>query len=190
MINPKNSEHKVKIGRNLPEEVKRDLVLILQEFADLFAWSAQDMPGIPESVALHRLNIKEGVKPVKQKKRVFSTEKQQAIDAELDKLLAAGFIREVQYPKWISNVVLVKKSNGKWRMCTDYTDLNRACPKDFNPLPNIDQLIDSTAGNELLTFMDAFAGYNQIKMAPEDQDDTAFITHRGSLRIPLCHLGC
>lgn len=106
-------------------------------------------------------------------------EKQEAISGELEKLLAAGFIKKFQFSRWIANVVLVKKSNGKWRMCVDYSDLSRACPKDFYPLPNIDQLIDSTVGNEMLSFMDAFAGYNQIKLSKEDQDETAFITYKG-----------
>ena len=93
--------------------------------------------------------------------------------------MTAGFIREVYYPEWRANVVLVKKANGKWRMCVDFTDLNKACPKDSFPLPRIDQLMDSTAGHKLLTFMDAFSGYNQIKMAEEDQEKTAFITSQG-----------
>ena len=95
---------------------------------------------------------------------------------EVEKLLAAGFIREVYYPKWLANVVMVKKSNGKWKMCVDFTDLNNACTKDSFPLPRIDQLVDSTAGHELLTFMDAFSGYNQILMKKEDQEKTAFVT--------------
>ena len=95
---------------------------------------------------------------------------------EVEKLLAAGFIREVYYPKWLANVVMVKKSNGKWKMCVDFTDLNNTCTKDSFPLPRIDQLVDSTAGHELLTFMDAFSGYNQILMKKEDQEKTAFVT--------------
>lgn len=136
------------------------------------------MPGIPEDVALHRLNIKPGVCTVKQKRRVFLEEKQQAIDKELDRLLAAGFIKEVQFPRWIAKAVLVKKINRKWRVCIDYSNLNRACPKDFYPLPNIDQLIDSTRGHELISFMDAFSGYNQIKMTEEDQNDMTFIPNQ------------
>ena len=93
--------------------------------------------------------------------------------------MTAGFIREVYYPEWLANVVLVKKANGKWRMCVDFTDLNKACPKDSFPLLRIDQLVDSMAGHKLLTFMDAFLGYNQIKMAKEDQEKTAFITSQG-----------
>ena len=93
--------------------------------------------------------------------------------------MTAGFIREVYYLEWLANVVLVKKANGKWRMYVDFTDLNKACPKDSFPFPRIDQLVESTAGHKLLTFMDAFSGYNQIKMTKEDQEKTAFITSQG-----------
>uniref|UniRef100_A0A2N9FQA3 Integrase catalytic domain-containing protein n=1 Tax=Fagus sylvatica TaxID=28930 RepID=A0A2N9FQA3_FAGSY len=105
--------------------------------------------------------------------------KNQAISDEVEKLLKAGFIREVFYPDWLANVVMVKKANGKWRMCVDFTDLNKACPKDSFPLPRIDQLVDSTAGHRLLTFMDAFSGYNQIMMDDADQEKTSFITSKG-----------
>uniref|UniRef100_A0A2N9GP36 RNase H type-1 domain-containing protein n=1 Tax=Fagus sylvatica TaxID=28930 RepID=A0A2N9GP36_FAGSY len=103
----------------------------------------------------------------------------QAISDEVEKLLTARFIREVYYPDWLANVVMVKKANGKWRMCVDFTDLNKACPKDSFPLPRIDQLVDSTAGHRLLTFMDAFSGYNQIMMDDTDQEKTSFITSKG-----------
>ncbi|XP_074323253.1 uncharacterized protein LOC141660188 [Apium graveolens] len=117
---------------------KEQLTKTLQSFADIFAWNPKDMPGIPKQVALHRLNISSEARPVRQKRRVFSAEKQEAIDIEIDRLLEAGFIKEVQFPRWIANAILVKKSNGKWRMCVDYSDVNRDCPKDFYPLPNID----------------------------------------------------
>jgi hypothetical protein len=93
--------------------------------------------------------------------------------------LKAWFIREVDYPEWLVNVVLVKKTTGKWRMCVDFTNLNKACPKDSFPFPWIDLLVDSTSGHELLTFMDAFSGYNQIHMNEIDQEKTSFITDRG-----------
>ena len=82
------------------------------------------------------------------------------------------------YPEWLANVVLVKKANGKWRICVDFMDLNKACLKDSFPLLRIDRLVDSTAGHKLLMFMNAFSGYNQIKMAEQDQEKTAFITSR------------
>ena len=97
----------------------------------------------------------------------------------MTKLLDAGFIREVHYPDWLANVVMVRKANVKWRICIDYTDLNKACPKDSFPLPKIDQLVDATAGHKFLSFMDAFSGYNQIRMSPEDEENTSFITDRG-----------
>ena len=106
-------------------------------------------------------------------------DRRKAVRQEVSKLKAADFIREVQHPSWLANTVLVKKANGEWRMCIDYTDLNKACPKDPFPLPNIDALVDSTAGFPILTFMDAFSGYNQIRMSREDEDKTSFITDSG-----------
>ena len=118
-------------------------------------------------------------KPVHQKKRFFAPERDNAIKEEVQKLTTAQFIWEVYYPDWLANVVMVKKANGKWRMCVDFTDLNKACPKDSYPLSRIDQLVDSTAGHRLLSFMDAFSRYNQIKTDEEDQEKTSFITSQG-----------
>jgi len=91
------------------------------------------------------------------------------------KLLSAGHITEIQYPGWLENIVLVKKGSGKWRICVDFTDLNKACPKDSYPLPNIDALVDSASGCRLLSFLDAFSGYNQIRMHPRDECKTTFM---------------
>ena len=89
-------------------------------------------------------------------------------------------IREVMYPKWLANVVVEPKKNGKWRVCVDYTDLNKACPKDSFPLPHIDEMVDATAGHEMMSFMDASSGFHQIKMHPDDQEQTAFMTDKGT----------
>ena len=110
---------------------------------------------------------------------MFAPERDKAIAKEVRKLLEAGFIREVYYPDWLANVVMVKKANGKWRMCINFTDLNRACPKDSYPLPRIDTMVDSTARHKLISFMDAFSGYNQIKMKEDDQERTSFVTSQG-----------
>ena len=139
------------------------------------------MPGIAPEVIQHKLNVNPERKPVQQRRRVFAPERNQAVTEEVTKLLTVGFIREVHYPKWLANVILGKKENGKWRMCVDFTDLNKACLKDSFPLPRIDQLVDSIAGHKLLTFMDAFSRYNQIRMTEEDQEKTAFITDRKSV---------
>ncbi|GAU40689.1 hypothetical protein TSUD_88350 [Trifolium subterraneum] len=117
---------------------------------------------------------------VVQRRRKQSPENAEAARKAVKDLLEANFIAEAQYTTWLSNVVLVKKSNGKWRMCVDYTDLNRACPKDAYPLPNIDKLVDNSSGFKLLSFMDAYSGYNQIKMAEIDKNKTAFMTETGN----------
>jgi hypothetical protein len=132
--------------------------------------------GIPREVAEHKVNIKPGSKPVKQRLRRFNDDKCKAIGEEILKLLSARFIREVFQPKWLANPVLVRKKNKKWRMCVDYTSLNKACPKDPFPLSRIDQVVDSTAGCETLCFLDAYSGYHQIAMCIADQLTTLFIT--------------
>ena len=138
------------------------------------------MGGIDPTVITHRLNTSPSFKPVKQKRRSFAPERQKAINEEVGKLLQAGAIREVEYPEWLANVVLVKKANGKWRLCIDFTDINKACPKGSFPLPRIDLIVDATAGHELLSFMDVFSGYNQISMDPDDQEKTSFVTAQGT----------
>jgi hypothetical protein len=169
----------LQIGTCLEIGVREDLVKFLHNNTEVFAWSHEDMPGINPEEIVHVLNVNPDAKPVKQKRRKFAPERVEAITVEVEKLLKAQFIEEVHYPEWLANVVLVKKSNGKWRMCIDFTDLNKACPKDSFPLPRIDALVDSTSGYGLLSFMDAFSGYNQILMHPQDREKTAFITDRG-----------
>jgi hypothetical protein len=155
------------------------LVDFLSANADIFAWSPSDMPGIPREVAEHSLDILPHFRAVQQRLRHFDEERRRAIGEELQKLLEAGFIKEVFYPTWLANPVLVKKKNGKWRMCVDYTSINKACPKVPFPLPRIDQIVDLTAGCELLCFLDAYSGYHQIKMKESDQLATSFITTFG-----------
>ena len=137
------------------------------------------MPGIPRDVAEHSLDIRVCSKPVKQRLHRFDEEKRRVIGEEVHKLLKAGFIKEVSHPDWLANPVLVRKKNGSWRMCVDYTGLNKACPKVPFPLPRIDQIVDSTAGCETLSFLDSYSGYHQIKMKESDQLATSFITPFG-----------
>ncbi|KAI3747104.1 hypothetical protein L6452_09549 [Arctium lappa] len=146
---------------------------------DCFAWTHEDMVGIDPSIISHKLNIDPSFKPIQQKRRKFAPERNKVINDEVDNLLKTGKIREVKYPDWLANVVVVQKKNGKWRVCIDFTDLNKACPKDPFPLPHIDSMVDATAGHELLTFMDAYSGYNQILMHSDDQEKTAFMTDKG-----------
>ena len=136
------------------------LVDFLRANADIFAWSPSDMPSIPREVAEHSLDVRPNSKPVKQRLRRFDELKRRAIGKELQKLLAADFIKEVFHLEWLANPVLVKKKNGNWRMCVDYTSLNKTCQKVPFPLPRIDQIVDSTAGCKLLSFLDAYSGYH------------------------------
>src|SRR5664279_3542772 len=139
------------------------------------------MPGVPRELAEHSLNLHKGAKPVKKGLRCFGPERKQAIGKEIVRLTAANFIREVIHTEWLANPVLVPKKNlTERRMCIDFTCLNKACPKDPFALPRIDQVIDSTAGSELLCFLDAYLGYHQIQMKEEDQEKTSFITPFGA----------
>ena len=168
-----------KEGGELKPSLKKEMVEFLKKNLDIFAWNHEYMPSIDDSVIEHHLNVDPTKKPVQQKCMVFAPKQNKAVMEEVEKLLTTGFIQEVYYPEWLANVVMVKKSNGKWRICMDFTDLNNACLKDSFPFPRINQLVDSTASHELLTFMDAFSSYNQICINKENQEKIAFITSQG-----------
>ena len=173
-------EHLAYIGSKLAEDLRNSLTNFLRQNKDVFAWKQAGMGGIDPTVITHRLNVSPSFKPVKQKRRSFAPKRQKVINEEVGKLLQARAIREVEYPEWLANVVLVKKANGKWRICIDFTDVNRTCPKDSFPLSRINLIVDATAGHELLSFMDAFSGYNQISMDPNDQEKTLFVIGQGT----------
>jgi hypothetical protein len=135
------------------------------------------MPCIPRELAEHALNVDPNAKPVQQTLRRFSDPKRKAIGEEINRLRKAGFIREFKEAKWVANPVMVpKKDMAVLRMCIDFTSLNKQYPKDHFPLPRIDQIVDSMVGCERLSFLDAYSGYNQIKLKVEDQELTTFIT--------------
>ena len=118
------------------------------------------MARINLTVASYKLNIIPMTKQIKQKVRRFHPDHHQIIQMKVDNLLRAGFIREVMYPEWLANMVVVPKKGDKWRVCVDYTDLNEACPKDSFPLSHIDQIVDVVAWHGILSFLDAFFGYH------------------------------
>jgi hypothetical protein len=139
------------------------------------------MSRIPRKVIEHKLDIDLAFKPIKQKERRYMLERRETIWVEVNKLLEAGFIRPVDYPNWLANPVLIEKPDGSWRMCIDYTSLNKACLKDECPMPHICQIMDSTASCELLSFLDVYSGYHQIRLAIDDEEETSFITPFGIL---------
>jgi hypothetical protein len=177
-LDPSNdASKKVRISSELDSKQEAVLIDFLRANAEVFAWSPSDMPGIPRDVAEHSLDIRAGAQPVKQTLRRFDEEKRRAIGEEIHKLLAAGFIKEVFHPEWLANPVLVRKKDGKWRMCVDYTGLNKACPKVPYPLPRIDQIVDSTAGCETLSFLNAYSGYHQINQDERVRPARDFFYH-------------
>ncbi|GKV27797.1 hypothetical protein SLEP1_g36923 [Rubroshorea leprosula] len=175
VLDEKRPERTVNIGVDMDPSFVAQLENCFREHKDIFAWCPADMPGIDPKVACHRLGVNQDAVPVRQKVRHFGAERTVAIEEEVAKLKEAGFIQEITFSEWLSNVVMVKKANGKWRMCVDFTDLNKVCPKDNYPLPNIDELVDNSSGYVVLSLCDAYSGYNQIPMAKEDRDKTAFI---------------
>ena len=146
----------------------------------MFAWQPSDILGVPREVIEHHLVVCPHARPAKQKVRKQALERQQFIAEEIKKLEAAGLVRGVLYLTWLANLVAVRKANGKWRLRIDFTDLNKAWPKDPFPLPRIDQIVDSTSGCDLLSLLDAHSGYHQIFMSKEDKEKTSFITPCGT----------
>ncbi|GJS20434.1 reverse transcriptase domain-containing protein [Tanacetum coccineum] len=172
-------DQEVAIGGTLSAKGRTKLCSLLKKNLDIFAWQPSDMTGVPRSIAEHRLNIREGYSPVRQKKRGQAPERAKAIQAEVHKLVEAGIMREVYYHDWLSNPVMVKKHDESWRICVDFTDLNKACPQDCYLLPEIDWKVESFCGYPFKCFLDAYKGYHQIQMEESDEEKTAFHTSQG-----------
>lgn len=136
------------------------------------------MLDIQLDLAVHRLQADPKHKPVRQK-ITFNMERYQAIDKNVEKLLKANVIGEVKYTEWVANVILVKNNSGKCRMSVDFTDLNKTCPKDHYPVPDLDFMVYAIVKHALLNFMDAFLGYNEFLMHENDQPSKTFIINKG-----------
>ena len=133
-----------------------------------FAWNAYEALGVNPSFICHHLNVNPSIIPKKQPPQCSSKEHSNVVEDEVAMLKQAGAIKEVFYPEWLANTVVVKKKTGKWRVCVDFTDLKKACLKDPFPMPWIDQLVDATVGHPRMSFLDAFQGYHQIPLAVDD----------------------
>ncbi|GKB09004.1 hypothetical protein Tco_0837316 [Tanacetum coccineum] len=175
-INPEYPEQTVMIGSTLTDEGRNKLCNLLQRNLDIFAWKPTDMTGVPRHITEHRLNVREGCSPVRQKKRGQAADRNQAIQEEVKKLVEAGIMKEVHYHDWLSNPKMVKKHDDSWRMCIDFKNLNKACPKDGYPLPEIDWKVESLCGFPFKCFLDVYKGYQQIQMEKEHEEKTTFIT--------------
>nr|GFA15826.1 reverse transcriptase domain-containing protein [Tanacetum cinerariifolium] len=178
-LHPNFLDQEVVVGGSLSDEGRTELCSLLKRNLDIFAWQPSDMTRVPRSVAEHRLNVREGCPPVRQKERGQAPERTKAIQAEVEKLVEAGIMREVYYHDWLSNPVMVKKHDGSWRMCVDFTDLNKACSQDCYPLPEIDWKVESLCGYPFKCFLKAYKVYHQIQMAVADEEKIAFHTGQG-----------
>ena len=147
MVNLGTSDDKkeIKIGVELDNVEQQELHELLKEYVDMFAWSYADMLGLSTDIVMHEIHTKPECKPIKQKLWKLISEWSLKVKEEVKKQLKVGFIRVVDYPTWLANAVLVPKPNGKVRVCVDYKDVNKACPKYDFPLSNIDMIVDNTA---------------------------------------------
>jgi len=179
-LGTEDNKREIKVGAALEEGVKKRIFQLLREYADIFAWSYEDMPGLDPHIVEHRIPTRPECPPVRQKLRRTCPDMALKIKREVQKQIDAGFLMTVEYPEWVANIVPVPKKDGKVRMCVDYRDLNKASLKDNFPLPHIDILVDNTAQCKVFSFMDGFSGYNQIKMSPKDREKTSFITPWGT----------
>ena len=168
------------VGSELSPQEKKMLIDFLRENVDVFAWDAYEAPGVDLDFICHHLNVNPSVTPKKQPPWRPSKEQANAVREEVMKLKKAGAIKEVFYPEWLANTVVVKKKSGKWQVCVDFTNLNKACPKDPFPMPRIDRLVDATTGHPQMSFLDAFQGYHQIPLTVGDQEKIAFVTPIGN----------
>jgi len=155
-------DKEVTISATLAPEEEQSLLEFLNKNQDVSVWSARDLRGISRDIIEHKLDIDSKVQPKKQKLQKMSDDKVAAVKAEVQRLLDAKVIRDVKYPTWLANTVPVKKKNGKWRMCIDFTDLNKACPKDDFPLPRIDKVVDDATNSQMMSLLNYFSGYHQI----------------------------
>ena len=146
----------------------------------MFAWDVYKGPGVDPNFICHNLNVNPSITPKRQPPRRPSKEHVEVVKSEVTKLKQAWAIKEVFYPQWLANTVVVKRKTGKWRVCVDFIDLNRVCPKDPFPIPQIDQLVDAMVGHPWMSFLDAFQGYHQIPLATDNQEKTAFVTPVGN----------
>nr|XP_023924890.1 uncharacterized protein LOC112036313 [Quercus suber] len=157
--------------------MKSRLVQFLKENQDIFAWSHENIPSISTEVIQHKLDVDPEKKPVKQKRRVFAPERDQAVTDEVNKLLKVGFIWEVYYPDWLVNVVLVKKANGKWRMCVDFTDLNKACLKDSATYQRlVNKMFNKQIGKNMEVYVDDMLVKSKEELAHLDDLKETFAT--------------
>ncbi|GKB33499.1 hypothetical protein Tco_0872900 [Tanacetum coccineum] len=191
VVNEEYSEQTIVIGRQLPTSFKMKLHGLLRANTDVFAWTYAHMKGIPRTIMVggepfnivHRLNEFKHIELVKQKKRSLAPERNAAMRKKVKELTKANILRGVKYQTWVSNPVMVKKEDGRWKLCVDFTDINKACLKDHYSLLAIDQKVEILSKFRLKCFLDAYKGYHQIHMAERDKEKDSLLHKRKSVLL-------
>ena len=150
------------------------LITLLKEKKGEFSWEYTDMKGIPYNLCTHHIYIKSDSRLLFQPQRRMNPNLRDTVKEEIQKLLEVGFIYPISDREWVSPLVIVPKNNGKWRVCVEYRELNKATKKDHFPLPFIDQVLDTLSRKNFFSFLGGFSGYNQIQIAPKHQDKATF----------------
>jgi hypothetical protein len=179
-LDPRVPDKTMMISQDLTSREKTELLSFQDINSDVFTWKTSNLTRVSIDIIWNMLQVNPSVKPRNQRLHKMSDEKVTAAKAEVQRKLDAGFIHEVHYPGWLTNVVMVKQKNGKWRMCIDFTDFNQSCPKDDFLLTRIDKVVDSAVGCETMALLDCFLGYHQIWLRKKDEEKTSFITLFGT----------
>ena len=176
VVDGDDPERFFQVESQLPPSKREQLVEFLRKNVDVFAWDAYEAPRVDPNFICHHLNVNPSINSRRQPPWHPFREHAETIKNEMIKLKRARVIKEVFYPQWLANTMVVKKKTRKLRVCVDFTDLNKACPKDPFPMPQIDQLVDAIVGHPQMSFLDTFQGYHQIPLALDNQEKTTFVT--------------
>ncbi|GJZ63425.1 reverse transcriptase domain-containing protein [Tanacetum coccineum] len=190
VINDKYPEQMITIGRHLPTRIKIRLRDLLKKYIDVFTWTSAHIIGVPRVLMIrgeafntkHQINVFNHAEPIKQKKRSLALERNKVIHNQVEDLTEVGILREAKYQTWVSNPVVVKKDNGKWKLRVYFTNINKACIKEPHPLPAAEQKAEGLHKYRLKCFLEAYKGYHQIPIAEKDEEKTTFRTREG---VPL-----
>jgi hypothetical protein len=166
----------VRIGKELGPTYENQVIEILRDDKEVFAWTYENIKKIPPHICEHKIELKPNTKPIKQSKYRMNPNCAAKVKEEIDKLLKAGFIYPVDRAEWLSSIMIVPKKNGKLRVCIDYRKLNGASNFETFPLSFTEEILETVAGHKILSLLDGFNGYNQVRVASEDQPKICFIT--------------
>jgi hypothetical protein len=170
----------VKLSRSLTTKQRVEYTEFLREFADVFAWTYEDLKMYDTSVIEHKIPLKEGAKPFRQKLRQINPMLLPVMEKEVKKLLEAQIIVPLRYSEWVANLVPVRKKSGEIRLCVDFRNLNKSSKKDNYPLPNMEHILQRVTGASRISMIDGFYGYNQISVMPKDREKMTFTTPWGT----------